>query len=89
MGKVVLLVVLLFGVSCAASRDASCHIPVQLPPWQELVMRLWASDRISDKTFLKNFSISGEQGDKLLRAQDYDPADLETLGRCLVWHFKL
>jgi len=90
MKKIILFVAVLFMAGCGTSRDVllPCKIPDRLPAWNELVIRLWGSDQITPQTFLKNFSILGEHGERFLRAQGYDPRDLEPLGRCLVWHFK-
>lgn len=83
------LCVVLIGVllGCVAPTREVCVIP-NLPPWNHLVLTLWASGRIPDQTFLKNFPISGEYGDKFLRKQGYDPARLNDLARCILNHFK-
>ncbi len=67
--------------------ESVCAMPAQLPQWNELVLRLWASDRISSDTFLKNFPISGEHGDRFLSKQGYDPKDLPALADCLFRYF--
>lgn len=82
-----LLSLLLVTGCTTVSRDTiPCVIP-DLPMWNELVLRLWGSSQISRETFLKNFQISGESGDRHLRRQGYDPADLAPLASCLVEHF--
>ena len=65
-----------------------CFIPIPLPPWQGLVLRLWGTGRINDETFLKNFPISGEDGDKMLEKQGFHPLELENLAHCLIKSFK-
>jgi len=99
MGKTIILVGLLLVTACAmGSRDPIhkstgyvkemlCKIPVPLPPWNGLVLRLWGHGRINDETFLKNFPISGESGDKILLAQGFRPTELENLARCLIKGF--
>jgi len=88
MQNIILFMTILLMAGCELSQD-TCKVPVQLPAWNELVLRLWGSDQITQETFLKNFSILGKHGERSLRAQGYDPRDLEPLGRCLVRQFKL
>ena len=86
MGKIFAVVLLLAGCE-TVSRDPICKIPVPLPPWNGLVLSLWSHGTINDETFLKNFPISGESGDKTLFAQGYNPEELDILARCLVRYF--
>jgi hypothetical protein len=65
-----------------------CNIPERLPQWNELVLRMWGSDRITDDTFQKNFSIVGESGAKILKAQGYSNTIMNRLSNCLVTQFK-
>jgi hypothetical protein len=65
-----------------------CNIPERLPQWNELVLRMWGSDRITDDTFRKNFSIVGESGAKILKAQGYSNTIMNKLSNCLVTQFK-
>ena len=69
-------------------RRPHCNIPERLPQWNELVLRMWGSDRITDDTFQKNFSIVGESGAKILKAQGYPNTIMNKLSNCLVTQFK-
>ena len=65
----------------------ACVIP-NLPEWNELVLRLWGSGRVTEATFKAQFPVSGEHGDKHLRMQGYAPEELEGLANCLVNTFR-
>jgi len=69
-------------------KEMPCVIPVPLPPWQGLVLRLWGTGQISDEAFLKTFPISGEDGDKMLEKQGFHPLELKSLAHCLIKFFK-
>ena len=74
--------------SSGSVKEMPCVIPVPLPPWQGLVLRLWGTGQISDEAFLKTFPISGEAGDKMLEALGFHPLELESLAHCLIKSFK-
>jgi hypothetical protein len=90
MGKIIatLALSLLLINPVAAAENEVCAIPVPLPPWQGLVLRLWGTGRISDEAFLKTFPISGEAGDKMLEALGFNPLELKSLAHCLIKSFK-
>ena len=90
MGKIIatLVLSLLLINPVAAAENEVCAIPVPLPPWHGLVLRLWGTGQISDEAFLKTFPISGEDGDKMLEALGFHPLELKSLAHCLIKSFK-
>lgn len=74
-------------VSFPARAEPVCSAPVVLPPWNELVLRLWASGGIKNDTFKRNFPIIGETGAKILQSQGFEAEQMVDLSRCLVKNF--
>lgn len=80
------LFIFLFSVSVAsaAPNNPACKIPLVLPPWNELVLRLWGSGGITDGTFRKNFPIIGESAAKILQSQGFEAEAMRDLTHCLL-----
>lgn len=75
-------------VASAAPINPPCKIPLVLPPWNELVLRLWGSGGITDGTFRKNFPIIGESAAKILQSQGFEVEGMRDLTHCLLKYWK-
>jgi len=83
------VLVVLFLTSCAQRViEPPCGLPITLPPWSELVLHGWISDRITDGVFAKNFPIVGESGERLLEIQGYPRDYLDGMAECLMESMK-